>query len=104
MTVNLKYVGFKPKAIVREYSFLLRESLLEPHEITFAILNEAFHSPGLPFQDPPDLRLLKLHREMANSVDDPLKTPYGSVEPNWMTSGRHSASAPPQTTKFSGIR
>ncbi len=37
MTVNIQYVGFKSKAIVREYSFLLRESSIEPREITFTI-------------------------------------------------------------------
>jgi hypothetical protein len=41
MTVNIQYVGFKSKAIVREYSFLLWESLIEPHEITSTILSEA---------------------------------------------------------------
>ncbi len=76
MTVNVQYVGFKSKAIVREYSFLLRESSIEPQEITFTILNEAFPSHGLRYQDAPDLCSLKLHREMANSVDDPLKTHY----------------------------
>jgi hypothetical protein len=76
MTANIQYVGFKSKAIVREYSFLLRESSMEPQEITFAILNEAFRSHGLRYQDAPDLCSLKLHREMANSVDDPLKTNY----------------------------
>jgi hypothetical protein len=39
-------------------------------------LNEAFRSHGLRYQDAPDLCSLKLHREMANSVDDPLKTHY----------------------------
>jgi hypothetical protein len=76
MTVNIQYVGFKSKAIVREYSFLLRESSIEPHEITFTILNKAFRSHGLLYQDAPDLCSLKLHREMAKSVDDPLKTHY----------------------------
>jgi hypothetical protein len=76
MTANIQYVGFKSKAIVREYSFLLRESSIEPHEITFTILNKAFRSHGLRYQDAPDLCSLKLHREMANSVDDPLKTHY----------------------------
>ena len=104
MTVNLQYVGFKSKAIVREYSFLLRESSLGPYEITFAILNEAFCSHGLRNQDAPALCSLKLHRKMANSVDDPLKTHCGLVEPNWMTAGRNTARAPQQTTKFSGIR
>jgi hypothetical protein len=45
MTANTQYVGFKSKTIVREYSFLLRECLIAPHEIIFTILNEAFRSP-----------------------------------------------------------
>jgi len=56
--------------------FLLRESSIEPQEITFTILNEAFRSHGLGYQDAPDLCSLKLHREMANSMDRPLKTHY----------------------------
>jgi hypothetical protein len=51
-------------------------SSIEPHEITFTILNEGFRSHGLRYQDAPDLCSRKLHREMANSVDDPLKTHY----------------------------
>jgi hypothetical protein len=76
MTPNIQYVAFKSKAIVREYSFLLRESSIEPQEITLTILNEAFRSHGLSYQDAPDLCSLKLHREMANSADNPLKTHY----------------------------
>jgi hypothetical protein len=76
MSVSVQYMGFKSTAIVREYSFLLRESSIEPNEITFTILNEAFRSHGLRYQDAPDLCSLKLHREMAKSIDDPLKTHY----------------------------
>ncbi len=76
MTANIQYVGFKSKAFVREYSFLLRESSIEPHEITLTILNEAFRPDGFRYQDAPDLCSLKLQREMANSVDDPMKTHY----------------------------
>jgi hypothetical protein len=54
----------------------LRESSIEAQEITFTISNEAFRSHGLRYQDAPDLCSLTLHREMANSVDDPLKTHY----------------------------
>jgi hypothetical protein len=74
MTVNIQYVGFKSKAIVREYSFLLGESSIDPREITFTILNGAFRSHGLRYQDAADLCSPKLHREMANSVDDPQRT------------------------------
>jgi EAL domain-containing protein (putative c-di-GMP-specific phosphodiesterase class I) len=53
MSVNIQYVGFKSKAVVRDYSFLLRESSIEPHEIRFTILNQAFRSHGLRYQDAP---------------------------------------------------
>ena len=76
MSVNAQYVGFKAKAIVREYSFLVRESSIEPYEITFTILNEAFTSRRLSFQNAPDICSLKLHRELADSANNPLKTHY----------------------------
>jgi hypothetical protein len=44
MSVNMQYVGFTAKAMVRGYTFLLRESSIDSHEITFTILNEAFTS------------------------------------------------------------
>ena len=76
MSVNAQYVGFKAKAIVREYSFLVRESSIEPYEITFTIPNEAFTSRRLSFQNAPDICSLKLHRELADSANNPLKTHY----------------------------
>ena len=75
-SVNVQYVGFKSKAIVREYSFLVRESSIEPQEITLTILHEAFTSQRLSFQNAPDICSLKLHRELADSVNNPLKTHY----------------------------
>jgi hypothetical protein len=53
MTVSIQYVGFKSKAIIREYRFLLRESSIALQEIIFTILNEAFRSHGLRSQDAP---------------------------------------------------
>jgi hypothetical protein len=76
MSVSAEYVGFKAKAIVREYSFMVRESSVEPYEITFTILNEAFTSRRLSFQNAPDICSLKLHRELADSANNPLKTHY----------------------------
>ncbi|MGB8474756.1 MAG: hypothetical protein WCE61_11790 [Candidatus Acidiferrum sp.] len=76
MSINVQYVGFKSKAIVREYSFLVRDSLIEPREVTFTILNEAFSSRRLSFQNAPDICSLKLHRELADSINNPLKTHY----------------------------
>ena len=49
MSVNVHHVGFTAKPMVREYSFLARESSIDSHEITFTILNEAFTSHRLSF-------------------------------------------------------
>ena len=76
MSVNVQYVGVTAKAMVREYSFLVRESSIDSQEITFTILNEAFASRRLSFQNGPDICSLKLHRELADSATNPLKTRY----------------------------
>jgi len=76
MSVNVQYVGFTAKATVREYSFLVRETAIDSHEITFTILNEAFTSHRLSLQNGPDICSLKLHRELADSSNSPLKTHY----------------------------
>ena len=76
MSVNAQYVGFKAKAMVREYSFLVQESSVDPQEITFTILNEAFSSRRLSFQNAPDICSLKLQRELADSAANPLKKHY----------------------------
>jgi hypothetical protein len=76
MSVNVQYVGFTAKAMVREYSFLVRESAIDSHEVTFTILNEAFTSRRLSLQNGPDICSLKLHRELADSSSGPLKTHY----------------------------
>jgi hypothetical protein len=76
MSVNVQYVGFTAKAMVREYSFLVRETAIDSHEITFTILNEAFTSHRLSLQNGPAICSLKLHRELADSSNSPLKTHY----------------------------
>ena len=76
MSVNVQYVGFTAKAMAREYSFLVRETAVDSHEITFSILNEAFTSHRLSLQNGPDICSLKLHRELADSSNSPLKTHY----------------------------
>ena len=76
MTVNLQYVGFKSKAVAREYTFLVREVATEPHEIIFSILNEAFSSRRLSFQNAPDICSHKLHRELAASENHPVKSHF----------------------------
>ena len=76
MTATTQYVGFQAKAIVREYSFLVRESSIAPYQITITILNKAFKSRRLSFQNAPDICSLKLQRELADSAISPLKSNY----------------------------
>jgi hypothetical protein len=76
MTVNVQYMGFTAKTLVREYSFVVRESSIDSHEITFTIVNEAFTSHRLSFQNAPDICSLKLHRELADPSNIPLKANY----------------------------
>jgi hypothetical protein len=80
MSVNVQYIGFTVKSIAREYSFRVQEAELTPQEITFTIRNEAFTSRRLSFQDAPQICSLKLHREMEDSLNTPLKTHYGISE------------------------
>jgi hypothetical protein len=76
MSISTQYVGFMSTLSTREYSFVVRGELTKAIEITFAIPNRVFTSRRLSFQNAPDLCSLKLHREMAGSVDNPLKAHY----------------------------
>jgi hypothetical protein len=76
MSITVQYVGFKSKAVAREYTFLVRDVATEPHEIIFSILNEAFSSRRLSFQNAPDICSRKLHSEMADPINNPMKTHY----------------------------
>ena len=63
--LNVQYVGFESKALVREYSFVLRRALNETTGFTLTIGNEAFDSRRVRFQDAPEICSLRLHRELA---------------------------------------
>lgn len=74
--VNVQYIGFEAKALVREYSFLVRQALNETSEFTLTILNEAFNSRRVRYQDAPEICSLKLHRELATFSNHPRQTHY----------------------------
>jgi len=74
--VHVQYVGFKAKALVREYSFIVRRALNETSEFTLTIGNEAFGSRRVRFQDAPEICSLRLHRELAVFGDHPPKAHY----------------------------
>jgi hypothetical protein len=63
--VNVQYVGFEAKALVREYRFIVRRASNETSEFTVTIGNEAFGSRRVRFQDGAEICLLRLRRELA---------------------------------------
>ena len=74
--VNVQYMGFEAKTLVREYSFLVREASSETREFSITIVNEAFTSRRLSYQDGPNICSLKLHRELDVFSNDPPQTHY----------------------------
>jgi hypothetical protein len=74
--VNVQYIGFEAKALVREYSFLVRQTLSGTREFVLTIVNEAFNSRRVRYQDAPEICSLKLHRELTAFANHPPQTHY----------------------------
>ena len=74
--INVQYVGFEAKALVREYNFLVRQAASGTREFALTIVNEAFSSRRVRYQDGPDICSLKLHRELATSANQPPQPHY----------------------------
>ena len=68
--VVVQFVRFEAKALVREYTFTVREATNEPREFTLTIANEAFVSHRARYQDAPDICSLKLRRELVTLATD----------------------------------
>jgi hypothetical protein len=79
VNVHVQYVGFEANARAREYTFLVRQES-GTREYTLLILNEAFRSSRISFQDAPGLCSEKLHRELAAFANDPPRTQYSVSE------------------------
>ncbi|HUE56390.1 MAG TPA: hypothetical protein VMO76_11190 [Candidatus Udaeobacter sp.] len=74
--VSVEYVGFESKALVREYNFLVRQASNETREFALTIVNEAFNSRRVRYQDGPDICSLKLRRELATFSNHPPQAHY----------------------------
>ena len=74
--VNVQYVGFEAKTLVREYSFLVRQASSETREFLITVVNEAFISRRLSYQDGPNICSLKLHRELDAFSNHPPETHF----------------------------
>jgi len=51
--VIVQFVGFEVKALVREYNFHVRQASSEIREFALTIVNEAFNSRRVRYQDAP---------------------------------------------------
>lgn len=63
--IMVQFVGFESRALVRVYTFTVREASVEPREYTLAIANKAFVDHRIRYQDAPDICSLRLRRELA---------------------------------------
>lgn len=74
--VLMQYLGFESKDESREYSFQVRYNGEDVRQFTLTILNEAFTSHRVRYQDAPDVCSLKLHRELIVNPDHPSHTKF----------------------------
>jgi hypothetical protein len=74
--VNVQYVGFEVKGLVREYSFIVRRALNQTSKFTLTIGNESFGSRRVRFQDAAEICSLRLHRELAAFGNYPPQAHY----------------------------
>ena len=100
--VNVQYVGFEAKTLVREYSFLVRHASSETREFSITIVNEAFTSRRLSYQDGPNICSLKLHRELDVFSNDPPQTHYRISEAE--LTEFHDSHAPKAANGFRPIK
>jgi hypothetical protein len=73
--VVVQYVGFEPKALVREYTFSVRGSG-EEREFHLNIANDAFISHRARYQDAPGICAVRLEAELAAHANHPVETHY----------------------------
>ena len=75
-TVLMQYLGFEPKNEWREYSFQVRYGGEDVRDFTLTILNEAFTSHRVRYQDAPDVCSVKLRRELIANPNYPSHTNF----------------------------
>ncbi len=75
-SIMVQYVRFEAKALVREYTFNVRQTGLEPREYTVTISNEAFGAHRARFQDAPDICSRRLILELSLNGNHPLRNHF----------------------------
>jgi len=74
--ILMHYVGFESKNEGREYNFQVRYAADDIRDFTLTILNEAFTSHRVRYQDGPSVCSLKLRRELTANANHPSKTNF----------------------------
>ncbi len=73
--ITVKYVGFKPMTLAREYTFQVSEDGAD-REFKLNIANDAFVSHRARYQDAPAICSERLQAELAANENHPLTTEY----------------------------
>lgn len=75
-TILIQYLGFKPKNESREYLFQVRYAAEAMRNFTLTILNEAFTSHRIRYQDAPSVCSARLRRELSADPNQPSHTNF----------------------------
>ena len=76
ISLYVAYVGFEARPRVREYTFQVRQGTEALREFTLTITNEAFLTHRVRYQDAPDICARRLHRELVETENHPLKSHF----------------------------
>lgn len=74
--ILVQFVRFEAKALVREYTFTVREPSIDPREFRVTISNQAFSERRVRYQDAPDVCSVRLRQELATYGNHPPTTHY----------------------------
>lgn len=75
-SILMQYLGFESRGQGREYAFQVRYNAEDVRDFTLTILNEAFTSHRVRYQDAPDVCSLKLRRELIANANHPSNTHF----------------------------
>jgi len=73
-SIQIQYVGFKAKATLREYTFLVKTGPEDACEFKLTIANDAFLSHRVRYQDGPDICAHRVQRELDVMIEPLQKT------------------------------
>ena len=73
-SIQIQYVGFKAKASLREYTFMVKNGAEEACEFKLTIANDAFLTHRVRYQDGPDICAHRVQRELDAMNQQPQKT------------------------------